>query len=169
MDKSTVMNMAKQFMMDCHKGQFRIGGKSYYTHPLAVGEILYKKGYDEYVQLVGLFHDLLEDTEATEEQIKSHGGFFGDSVLEAVKVLTKTNGYSMEEYISAIKDNQLAKVVKLADRVHNLQSALVANEKFKLKYIKETEEWYLDLAKGTKFEVDMKNTLEDLKNSLQGE
>lgn len=152
MDRSIMFNSAIQFMKEVHSGQLRIDGDEYYTHPLRVAEMLNEKGYDEYIQIVGLFHDLLEDTDATEDQIKWYGGFFGESVLEAVKLLTKPNKYEMKSYIEGIKNNRMAKLVKLADRIHNLQCAVVANEKFKRKYIKETEEWYIDLAKGTRFE-----------------
>ena len=56
----------------------------------------------------------------------------------------------MSEYISAIKNNQIALAVKTADRLHNLQSALVANVEFKRKYILETVDWYLDFSKEIK-------------------
>lgn len=167
MIKSMMMHMSIEFMKECHKGQKRIGGDDYYTHPLRVAEILSEKGYDEYVQTVGLFHDLLEDTDATEDQIKWYGGVFGESVLEAVKVLTKPKQYEMKDYIEGIKNNRMAKLVKLADRIHNLQCAVVASEKFKSKYIKETEEWYIDLAKGTRFEKEMNDAFYNLKFTIQ--
>ncbi|MDC6267327.1 hypothetical protein [Lysinibacillus fusiformis] len=104
---------------------------------------------------------MLEDTDATEEEIQQYGG---EQVLQAVKLLTKSKGYVMDEYIENIKNNEIAKVVKLADRLHNLQCAKVASDKFKNRYIKETEEYYLDLAKATVFENDIINALNKLKN-----
>ena len=83
--------------------------------------------------------------------------------MQAVKLLTKSEGYIMGEYIENIKNNEIAKVVKLADRLHNLQCAKVASDRFKDSYINETEEYYLDLAKGTVFEDDIINALNDLK------
>ncbi|MGA3675664.1 HD domain-containing protein [Lysinibacillus agricola] len=150
------------FIKNKHGNQTRIGGEPYHTHPLSVGEILCNKGYasDMYF-LTGLFHDLLEDTDATEDEILQFGG---EQVLEAVKLLTKSEGYIMNEYIENIKNNEIAKVVKLADRLHNLQCAKVANNKFKDRYIKETEEYYIDLAKGTCFESDITNALNELKS-----
>ncbi len=149
------------FMKGKHGNQTRIGGEPYYTHPLSVGELLCAKGYasDRYY-LTGLFHDLLEDTDASADEILQFGG---DQVLEAVKLLTKSEEYIMGEYIENIKNNEIAIVVKLADRLHNLQSAKVASRKFKDRYIKETEEYYLDLAKGTCFETDITNALNELK------
>ena len=90
----------------------------------------------------GLFHDLLEDTDATEEEILSLGG---EQVLRCVKALTKTHGYVMAEYVAAIKADPMARRVKAADRLHNLRCALVAGEDFKRKYVLETVDWYLDL------------------------
>lgn len=151
------------FIKNKHGNQTRIGGEPYYTHPLSVGEILCNKGYvsDMYF-LTGLFHDLLEDTDASEDEILQFGG---GNVLEAVKLLTKSEGYIMGEYIGNIKNNEIAKVVKLADRLHNLQCAKVASKKFKDRYIKETEEYYLDLAKGTSFENDIIIALNELKSN----
>lgn len=164
--KTLFLVNALQFMKSKHEGQTRIGGDEYYTHPLRVAEILQEKGFDVYVQVTGLFHDLLEDTDATDDEIKFYSGEFGKSVLEAVKLLTKTKGYEMSKYIADISNNKMAKLVKLADRLHNLQCAKVASDKFKNKYIKETEEWYLKLAKDTVFEKDIEDALQELKESL---
>ena len=66
----------------------------------------------------------------------------------------------MAEYISAIKANEIAFAVKSADRLHNLQSALVTNEEFKRRYILETVDWYLD------FSLDIKKAVKNLAKSL---
>ena len=133
-----------------HKGQKRIGGQDYITHPIAVYEMLKEKGYGEDYQLTALFHDLLEDTNATEEEILS---LSSKSVLTAVKLLTKEKGYDMKTYIEGIQSNPIALVVKSADRLHNLKSALVASEEFKRRYILETENWYLDFSDEIKVAV----------------
>ena len=86
---------------------------------------------------------MLEDTDAAEEDILYYGN---ERILEAVKLLTKKKGYVMSEYIEAIKNNPIAFAVKAADRLHNLQCAIVANEDFKRKYILETVDWYLDIS-----------------------
>lgn len=153
------------FATEKHEGQTRIGGKPYISHPIEVASLLEKKGFldDRYIK-TALFHDLLEDTDASEQEIFFYGG---KDVLTAVKVLTKSKDYKMEEYIRDIRNNPIAKMVKLADRLHNLLSALVANEKFRKRYVKETEEFYLDLAKGTPFEEDISKALSALKDSLE--
>ena len=63
--------------------------------------------------------------------------------FEAVKLLTKKDGYVMSEYISAIKENPIAKAVKAADRLHNLRSAVTTDERFKCCYIFESIDWFV--------------------------
>ena len=126
-----------------HEGQYRIGGEPYISHPAAVAELLRSQGYDEDHQITALFHDLLEDTDADEQEIEAIGG---KDVLNAVKLLTKRRGYVMSEYIAAIKRDPMAFAVKAADRLHNLQSAYAADEEFRRRYIIESIEWYLDFS-----------------------
>lgn len=136
---------ALKFATQKHKGQFRIGGLPYITHPVGVAEILKKDGYDLKYQITALFHDLLEDTDTTEKDIL----FYGDEeILSAVKLLTKTDGYDMPTYIKNIRENPLAFAVKGADRLHNLICAFTADEEFKKRYVYETVQWYLDFNKG---------------------
>lgn len=134
---------ALRFAAGKHDGQFRKGGEPYITHPIAVAEMMREKGYGIDYQLTGLFHDLLEDTDASEAEIEALGG---EKVLEAVKLLTKRKGYIMSEYVSAIRANPIAFAVKGADRLHNLQSAVVASEDFRRRYILESIDWYLDFS-----------------------
>ncbi len=158
MNVSEKVASALKYATQKHKGQFRKGGEEYITHPIAVCQIIKEKGYDEKYQITALFHDLLEDTTATEEEIFSLGG---NEVLTAVKLLTKKKGYVMAEYVCSIKENPIAFAVKGADRLHNLRSAVVANEDFKRKYIKETVEWYLD------FLPEIKSALCSLAKTLE--
>lgn len=161
---NSIIEKSLLFAEEKHKGQTRIGGDPYITHPIEVAEILKKKGFFEAKYLIAAyFHDLKEDTDATDEEILSYGG---EEVLKAVTILTKTKGYKMKEYIEEIQKNFIAKMVKLADRLHNLLCAVVANEKFRKRYIKETEEFYIDLSKGTPFEEDILNALNALKNTI---
>lgn len=134
---------ALYFATQKHKGQKRIGGEDYISHPVAVCDIIKSQNYGEEYQITALFHDLLEDTDATEEEILEYGG---EEVLTAVKLLTKQKGYDMKKYIDAIKGNKIAFAVKSADRLHNLQCALVTDVEFKRKYILETVDWYLDFS-----------------------
>ena len=150
--------LALEFAKAKHKGQKRIGGDDYITHPIAVAEIVKNQGFDENYQIAALFHDLLEDTDATEEEILKYGS---NKILDAVTLLTKKKGYVMAEYISAIKQNPIAFAVKAADRLHNLQCAIVTDEEFKRKYILETVDWYLD------FSPEIRKAVKRLAESLE--
>ena len=158
MDDSESLKLALDFAKAKHKGQKRIGGDDYITHPIAVCEIVKSQGVDETYQITALFHDLLEDTDATEEEILKYGS---PKILEAVKLLTKKKGYIMSEYISAIKENPIAFAVKAADRLHNLQCAIIADEEFKRKYILETVDWYMD------FSIEIRKAVKRLAESLE--
>ena len=157
MTDSEKISRAVQFATKKHNGQKRIGGEEYITHPITVCEMVKGQGYGIDYQLTALFHDLLEDTDTTEEEILM---FSNKKVLTAVKLLTKEKCYDIKNYIERVKSNEIAFVVKCADRLHNLQSALVADEKFKRKYILETAKWYLD------FSLDIKKAVKQLAESL---
>lgn len=152
---------ALKFAAEKHKGQKRIGGADYITHPIAVCETVCAWGYGEDYQIAALFHDLLEDTDATEDEILE---LASEDILTAVRLLTKYKGYDMAEYIGAIKGNEIAFRVKAADRLHNLRCALVTDEEFKRKYILETIDWYLDFSPEIK--VAVKRLVESLEMAL---
>ena len=158
MPYSERVEKALSFATEKHKGQKRIGGDDYITHPVAVCEKVKNLGFGEDYQITALFHDLLEDTDATEEEILKYGS---SEILEAVKLLTKEKGYVMSEYIGAIKANPIAFAVKAADRLHNLQCAIITDEEFKRKYILETVDWYMD------FSDDIRKAVKRLAESLK--
>lgn len=143
--QKTKLTEAHAYAAAMHEGQFRIGGDPYITHPEAVAEIVRDWGYGEDYQIAALFHDLLEDTPATEKDIEE---LAGPEVLEAVRRLTKQPGYQMASYVQGVRDNPIAFVVKGADRLHNLRCALVADENFRRRYVEESNNWYLDFAPG---------------------
>ena len=143
MTDSEKYQKALEFAAEKHKGQYRVGGAEYITHPIAVSEIVEKNGGNINYRITALFHDLLEDTDATEEEILA---LSNAEVLEAVKLLTKQKGYVMADYVAAIRKNDMAFAVKGADRLHNLRCALVCDTDFKRRYIFETVDWYLDFS-----------------------
>ena len=152
-----IIKSALLFAEKKHSGQKRIGGEPYITHPKAVAKIISDKGYGSEYIITALFHDLLEDTDATEQEIMRLGG---KRVLNSVKLLTKTDKNIMSDYISGIKSDPMAFAVKGADRLHNLMSAECADKSFKLRYIKETRLWYMD------FMPEIPEALNALENSL---
>ena len=158
------MEKARAYAAKMHEGQTRIGGDPYISHPLAVADIVRDWGYGPDYQVAALFHDLLEDTEATPAEIEDLGG---PDVLEAVRLLTKEPGYNMDSYVRAIRDNPIAFVVKGADRLHNLRSARSAGPDFRRRYIDESNTWFLDVADEIPQAVrDLEKTLEPVGEDL---
>ena len=131
-----------------HDGQTRNEGTPYIYHPLRVAEILKTAGYDEKYQTVAILHDLLEDTDATEEEIAE----FGDDVLEAVKLLTRRPGMDENEYVNRILENPLAATVKSVDKIHNLWDCLYSGpsgsrrseeaKRFGKRYVSKAHKYY---------------------------
>ena len=88
-------------------------GKRYIWHPIHV--MLNVKGYNE--KIVALLHDIVEDTEVTIPDLKNLK--FSKEVIEAVDVITKKKDQEYFSYLKSIKDNSIAKKVKIEDLKHN--------------------------------------------------
>lgn len=159
-----LLNIYIDYIKEKHKDQKRSQGTPYYLHPIAVSNILKRKGCSIDIQIIGLLHDILEDTDTTFEELIHKSSY---DIANIVRILSKTKDYNMEAYIQGIKDNEIAKLVKLADRLHNLSEAHMTNLKFQKRYIEETEKYYLDLAKGTIFEDDITREFNQLKYDYQ--
>ena len=96
-------------------------------------------GYDLKYQMAAVLHDTLEDTDATEEEIR----VFGEDVLEAVRLVTRPDGMPEDEYVAAILENDMATVVKNADKMHNLKDLVNSgNPEWAKKYAKKVEKYY---------------------------
>lgn len=134
---------ALRFAQKKHKGQYRLGGLPYITHPVAVAQMLREQGYSEDYQITGLFHDLLEDTDATEAEIDALGG---SAVLKTVQCLTKNKQLKTADYVARIRANPMAFAVKCADRLNNVQCAVDADAAFRQQYLEETLQWYWDFS-----------------------
>ena len=104
-----------------HKGQVDKGGKPYITHPIAVAA----QQKTEEGKIVALLHDVVEDSYYTFDDLKNAG--FSSNVLEALQLLTHKEGVPYFEYIAAIKQNDLARSVKLADLAHNSDLSRIEN------------------------------------------
>ena len=162
--KDMDIQKAKEFIKEKHANQKRKHGTPYYLHPLAVAELLKEYGFSAEYQIVGLFHDLIEDTDVTKQNIEE---ITNSEIATAVHLLSKEDGYKMDEYINRIAKNEMAKMVKIADRIHNLSEANLASIDFQKRYIEETRNWYLDLAKNTCFEKLLNDILEKLENNVK--
>ena len=117
------INECVAYIKEKHKGQKRKQGTPYYEHPFAVAEILKEKDFGDDYYVTGLFHDLLEDTNATEDEILK---LSNKEVLTAVKLLTKQKNYNIDDYINGINNHSIAKMVKLATIAKLAMAAITA-------------------------------------------
>jgi (p)ppGpp synthase/HD superfamily hydrolase len=104
---------ALRLCYEAHNGQLDKGGAPYVFHPMHLAEQM----TTEEATIVALLHDVVEDTKYTLADIAALG--FGDSVIEALALLTHDKSVSYNDYIAEIKSNDIAKQVKLADLAHN--------------------------------------------------
>ena len=104
---------ALRLCFDAHKEQVDKTGLPYVFHPFHLAEQM----TDEETTVCALLHDVVEDTEYTLEDLEGMG--FGDSVMEALRLLTHDPAVPYFDYVAAIAENSIAKAVKLADLRHN--------------------------------------------------
>lgn len=100
--------------LDAHTGQTDKAGKPYILHPLRVMQHL----ETETEQIVGVLHDVVEDSEYTFEDLENCG--FPNEVIAAIKLVTKQPGVDYQAYLANIKSNSIARNVKLADLQDNM-------------------------------------------------
>jgi guanosine-3',5'-bis(diphosphate) 3'-pyrophosphohydrolase len=134
-DEVAQLKAAADFATQAHDGQERASGEPYISHPLGVAHTLAEWKMDIDTVIAGVLHDTVEDTTATIEAIES---LFGKDVARLVDGVTKVNQArsgmkDIGEYLPATRDN-LSKlliavgddvrviIIKLADRLHNLQT-----------------------------------------------
>ena len=100
-----------------HQGQVDKAGWPYIFHPYHVAEQM----TTEDTVVAALLHDVVEDTSYTLEDIAAMG--FGAPVVEALALLTHDKDRPYAAYIDRIKDNPIARAVKIADLQHNCDTS----------------------------------------------
>lgn len=158
-DTSAELLSAISFASEKHKGQKRRSGEPYITHPLAVTGILVEWGMDSDTLIAGMLHDAVEDTETTLDEIEK---IFGRDVAFLVDGVTKVSQArsgmrDISSYLPETRDN-LTKlliavgqdvrviIIKLADRLHNMQTLQHMPRDKQLKIARETLEIFAPLA-----------------------
>ena len=116
-DDMTPIREAYELSADAHKNQLRRSGAPYIIHPLHVAIILAELEMDKESIIAGLLHDVVEDTDYTLDDIAAMG--FGQDVVEALTLMTHDKNVPYLDYVAKIKDNPVARAVKLADLAHN--------------------------------------------------
>lgn len=104
---------AMKICFEAHKDQVDKCQMPYVMHPLHLAEQM----PDETTAAVALLHDVVEDSDFTLQDLKEAG--FPKEVTDAVALLTHDESVPYLEYVAALKENPVAKCVKLADLAHN--------------------------------------------------
>ncbi len=105
-------NKAMKIAYAAHHGQVDKSGIPYIFHPYHLAEQM----EDEYTVCIALLHDVVEDTTVTLEELAK---IFPLEIIDALALLTHDDDTPYLEYVQRIKDNPLARTVKLADLMHN--------------------------------------------------
>ncbi len=168
-DDRDMLLRAYDFAKEAHRNQKRASGEPYFIHPCAVAEILVDLGLDAETIAAALLHDVIEDTSATEEDIRNE---FGEGVLTLVSGVTKLDKIvfkSQEEeeaenfrkiFIAMAKDIRVI-IIKLADRLHNMRSLNFLSAERQQRMAQETLDIYAPIA-GRLGISQIKCELEDL-------
>lgn len=129
-------------------GDQKYGQDPYSVHLLRVAEIVYTVGkpngwWLDHVLAAALLHDVLEDTQTTEEELL---GIFGKEVLAIVKACTKTETdlcrkCAFRRTVKALKTTDWALPVKLADRLANMQKSNAEQSPQQKMYVREYAEF----------------------------
>lgn len=109
------LQRAIEIATEAHQGQFDKAGRDYIGHPLRVMEM----GKSEDEKIVGVLHDVIEDTDWTFEKLAEEG--FSDEVIAALRCVTKTSeNENYDDFIDRVKKNPLAVAVKINDLTDNM-------------------------------------------------
>lgn len=168
-DKSLI-RLAFNTAVDAHKNQRRKSGEAYIFHPIAVAKIVASEiGLDATSIAAALLHDTIEDTEYTLDDIER---LFGNTVAKIVHGLTKISHLKKDTDISfqaenfrkmllTLNDDIRVIIIKIADRLHNMQTMDSMPDYKQVKIASETLYIYAPLAHRIGM-YNIKTELEDL-------
>ncbi|SUO93060.1 RelA/SpoT family protein [Suttonella ornithocola] len=145
---------AATFGAQAHEGQMRQSGEPYFTHPISVTKILAEQRFDLPVLQAALLHDVLEDTPVTKQEMAEA---FGDSVTALVDGVSKLDrlknqapqeaqAESFKKMFVATTDDPRVIIIKLADRLHNMQTLGALRPDKRIRKARETLEIYASIA-----------------------
>jgi guanosine-3',5'-bis(diphosphate) 3'-pyrophosphohydrolase len=126
----TRVGAAYVFANAAHRGQMRLTGAPYISHPLAVAETLAGWHLDSHALTAALLHDVMEDTAITKDQIAERFGKVAAELVDGVSKLDRIEHQSFEEaqaenfrkMLLAMARDVRVILIKLADRLHNMQT-----------------------------------------------
>lgn len=166
-----VVERAYKLGEKAHEGQERKSGEPYFTHPIAVAHILADLGGDRDTIVAGLLHDTVEDTPVTLRDIEREFGpgvamlIDGVTKLENVEVADKPGLdqqiETLRKMFTLMQKDVRIMVIKLADRMHNMQTLGFVPIEKQLRVARETMDVYVKIADRLCMR-DLQNTLESL-------
>lgn len=154
---------------DAHEGQTRSSGEPYITHPVEVTQILANMRLDHETLMAALMHDVIEDTDFSQEDLAE---IFGSTVAELVEGVSKLDKLSFKDQkefqaenyrkmIMAMTQDIRVILIKLADRTHNMRTLGALRPDKRRRIARETLEIFAPIANRLGIH-DIKNELEDL-------
>src|SRR6267142_1743125 len=164
------LNRAYVYSMKAHGAQLRDSGDPYFSHPIEVAGILAQMKLDTASIVTGLLHDTVEDTAATLDDIER---VFGSETARLVDGVTKLSRIELQsdqtkqaenfrKLVLAMSEDIRVLLVKLADRLHNMQTLrYIKSEDKRRRIARETMDIYAPLAERIGMHR-MKDELEDL-------
>ncbi|MEQ3656127.1 MAG: RelA/SpoT family protein [Dokdonia sp.] len=165
-----LIRKAFEIAVDAHKEQRRKSGEAYIFHPLAVAQIVASEiGLDATSIAAALLHDVVEDTEYTLNDLEQ---MFGETIARIVDGLTKISNLKKDRDVSqqaenfrkmllTLNDDPRVIIIKIADRLHNMQTMDAMRPDKQAKISSETLYIYAPLAHRMGL-YNIKTELEDL-------
>jgi guanosine-3',5'-bis(diphosphate) 3'-pyrophosphohydrolase len=149
-----LLERAYVFACGAHEGQQRRSGEAFINHPLGVAQILAELRRDDATIAAALLHDVVEDTDATIEEVRDELGEEVARLVEGVTKLTRIHFQSREhaqaenyrKMIVAMAQDRRVILIKLADRLHNMRTIEYLGKQKQLQKARETLEVYAPLA-----------------------
>ncbi len=136
-----------------HGGELRKSGEPYIVHPLAIAQTLADFGMDCDTIAAGILHDTIEDTPYTLKELVHDFGPTIGFLVESVTKLSKLKYRGLERHVESLRRLLVATaadvrviVIKLADRLHNMETIQFVEERKQLRIAQETLEIYVPIA-----------------------
>lgn len=145
---------AYELAYKAHDGQMRSSGDPYITHPVAAANILAELRLDHQTIMAAIMHDVIEDTEVTKDDLAEQFGEAVAELVEGVSKLTQINFRSKKEaqaenfrkmMMAMVQDIRVI-LIKLADRLHNMQTLGSLRPDKRRRIARETLEIYAPIA-----------------------